>query len=824
VQFLLLKSAVFGLVFNLKLEKEYMKEVNDIATTNFLPVLPLKNLVALPKSVIPIVVGREMSVKAVESALQANKEVFVTAQRSSTIDNPMPADIYHVGTRAIILQVARLPNGNLKLLVEGLSRAKIVEVKTTEGFMAVLSQDMIPLPIFDEAENEALIRNLHDLFKEYVHLNEKVSADLLALFDNATDLDQIADTVALQVHLTFEERQQYLELVDLKERTLKLCVFLNKEITILKTEKSIRKRVQSQVEKHQKDYYLTEQMRAIQRELGREDLQQELSEMRKKITKLKLSSEAAEKVEAELRKLEQMPPNSPESAVSRNFIDWLFAVPWDQEAKDTVSLVQAEKILNSSHASMKKPKERVIEFLAARKFAGKNLKRSPIICLAGPPGVGKTSLAQSIAVALGRPMVRISLGGLRDEAEIRGHRRTYIGAMPGKIIQAIKKAKVINPVIVLDEIDKMAMDFRGDPASALLEVLDPEQNKAFVDHFLEVDYDLSKVMFITTANVVDSVPYPLLDRMEIIGLSGYTDKEKLDIAKQFLLPKLFSEYSLEASQLKMDDTVLKKVISEYTKEAGVRQLERVLSKILRKSIQELLKDKKLKQVVVNEANVEKWLGVPIYRLDEKRREDVIGLATGLAWTEVGGDVLEVEVTVMKGKGALTLTGQLGEVMQESAQAALSYIRSKAKDFGLKDTFYSDVDIHIHVPEGAIPKDGPSAGVTMATAIVSALTQTPIKHIVAMTGEITLRGRVLAVGGLKEKLLAATRMGIKLVVVPKPNDKDIKEFEKELDPSLKIVYADTIDTVIENAFEKKPFALQESSKKIKGKTQKKKAKK
>jgi len=800
-----------------------MEQINISTEPRILPVLPLKNLVALPKSVIPVVVGRDISIRAIEKAAAGDKEIFVTAQKVPSLDLPKPSDLFTIGTRAIILQVAKLPNGTLKLLIEGVCRARMVDVRQTDPFMEVTAYDFTSQPIKDEAEERALAKNLHDLFKEYVGLNEKVPSDLLSLFDGAADLDQITDSIAVQMHLTFEERQEILEITDLKDRTLKLCVFLNKEITILKTERSIRKRVQSQVEKHQKDYYLTEQMRAIQRELGREDFQHELNEMRKKIKVLKLSDEAAEKVESEIKRLEQMQPNSPEAAVSRNYIDWLFSVPWTQAAKDSLSLVQAEKILNSSHSGMKKPKERIIEFLAARKFAGQTLKRSPIICLAGPPGVGKTSLAQSIAEALGRPMIRISLGGLRDEAEIRGHRRTYIGALPGKIIQAMKKAKVINPVIVLDEIDKMAMDFRGDPASAMLEVLDPEQNKSFSDHFLEVEYDLSRVMFITTANVVDNIPYPLLDRMEIISLSGYTEPEKLAIAKEFLLPKLMKEHALKIDQIGFPDSMLKKIISEYTKEAGVRQLERIIAKLLRKCIQDLLKNKKLKSVEITEAKVEEWLGVPIYKQDEKRREDLSGLATGLAWTEVGGDVMEIEVTVMKGKGALTLTGQLGEVMQESAQAALSYIRSKAKAFGLKENFYSDVDIHVHVPEGAIPKDGPSAGVTMATAILSALTQSPIKHTVAMTGEITLRGRVLAVGGLKEKLLAATRMGMTTVVVPKPNEKDIKEFSNELDKSLHVEYADTVDTVFDHAFGKKPFLKQESKSAKAASKKKKKAK-
>ena len=779
---------------------EDLKNLNSKVEPILLPVLPLKNLVALPRSIIPVVVGREISIKAVESAMRTNKEVFVVAQKTMNAEQPTASDLFEIGTRGIIVQIARMPNGTLKILVEGLSRSKALEYKKEDGFISTTAIDLPTLPIEDASQNAALWRNTYDLFKEYVYLNEKLSADILGLFRGPEDLDYLTDTIAVQMTLDFIERQKILETVDLQERAVQICVLLKKEIEILRAEKKIKKRVQSQVEKHQKDYYLTEQLRAIQRELGKEDYQQEINELRKKAKKLGLPAEALEKVDAELKRLEQMQPTSPEASVSRNYVDWILTVPWKQESKDTVSLSQAEYILNSSHASMKKPKERVIEFLAARKYAGDKLKRSPIICLSGPPGVGKTSLAQAIADALGRPMVRISLGGLRDEAEIRGHRRTYIGAMPGKIIQAMKKVKVLNPVIVLDEIDKMSADFRGDPASAMLEVLDPEQNKAFVDHFLEVEYDLSKVMFIATANVVDNIPYPLMDRLEIIYLNGYTLEEKADIAKNFLIPKLLKEHALDKEKINLSDEILKKLIDEYTKEAGVRQLERVIAKILRKSIQSLLKNKKLTSIEITEELLEKWFGAPQFKREEKRREDTIGLATGLAWTEVGGDVLEVEIAVMKGKGGLTLTGQLGEVMQESAQAAMSYIRSKAKELGLKDGFYSDHDIHVHVPEGAIPKDGPSAGITLCTAIASALTHRPVHCNTAMTGEVTLRGRVLAVGGLKEKLLAASRMGFTRVIVPKSNAKDIKEFESELDKSLELIYVESMDEVLVNALE------------------------
>lgn len=787
-----------------------------------LPVLPLKNLVALPKSIMPVVVGRDVSIKAVEYALQNDKQIFVTAQKKIDVENPKLDDLYQFGTRALILQVARLPNGSFKILIEGESRSKILQLQTikSEGFLKVTTTDLYSSPLEDNVENKAIWRNLFDLFKDYVQLNDKISLEILGVFRGLQDLDYLTDTIAVQVPLDFNARQEILELVDLKERALRLSVLLRNEIEVLKAERSVKKRVQKQIEKNQRDYYLTEQMRAIQRELGRDDFQQEINEIRKKVKDLNLSKEALEKVESELKRLESMQPTSPEATVSRNYVEWLLTVPWYKITKDSISMEIAQKILDSSHAGMKKAKDRIIEFIAAKKFAGANLKKAPIICLAGPPGVGKTSLALTIAKALGRELVRISLGGMRDEAEIRGHRRTYIGAMPGKIIQAMKKAKVINPVIVLDEVDKMAMDFRGDPASALLEVLDPEQNKNFSDYFLEVDYDLSKVIFITTANVVDNIPYALLDRMEIINLAGYTQKEKLEIAKNFLIPKLLQEYALKTNQVIISDEILIKIIEEYVKEAGVRNLERTIGTILRKSIQIFLKDKKIKKVTVSLKDLENWLGAPKFKQPEFANYDRVGICKGLAWTEVGGDLLEVEVAILKGKGALTLTGQLGEVMQESAQAAMSYIRSKSKELGLKEDFYAESDIHVHVPEGSIPKDGPSAGITIATAIVSALSKIPASKDVAMTGEVTLTGRVLPVGGLKEKLLAASRAGIKRVFVSKENLNDIKEIEKEINLGLEIIYSDNLDFILKQALIKDPFDV----KIVKNKNKNKKAKK
>ncbi len=773
-------------------------------TKPLLPVLPLKNVVALPRSIIPVIVGRDFSIAAVEAALRNKKELFVTAQQSDETQVPTADDIYTVGTRAVILQASRMSNGTLKILIEGVCRSRIDSVVEEDGYIAVRAIDMPVASLEKTTQNEALWRTLFELFKRYVQLNDKVPNDIISMFADLEDLDYLADTVAIHIQLKLDDRQKVLEMVDLRKRAEKLVTMLKKEIEIIRAEQKIRKRVQTQVEKHQKDYYLHEQMRAIQSELGKDNQSKELEGFRKKAKKIRLSKEAMEKLETEITRLEQMQPTSPEAVVSRNYIEWLVSLPWHKASKDAVSLAKAEDLLEKSHAGMKKPKERVLEFIATKKFAGKHLKRSPIICLVGPPGVGKTSLAKSIAEALGRKFVRISLGGMRDEAEIRGHRKTYIGAMPGKIIQAMKKAKTVNPVMLLDEIDKMSMDFRGDPSSALLEVLDPELNPAFADYFLEVDYDLSQVLFVTTANIVDAIPYPLLDRMEIISLSGYTMQEKVQIAKQFLLPKQLKEHALTDTQLKLSDDVLKKIIEEYTKEAGVRQLERVITKIIRKSIQVLLGNKKLKNVSVDEEKIEKWLGSPKFKHLERKLEESIGLATGLAWTEVGGDVLDIEVTILKGKGSLALTGQLGDVMRESAEAALSYVRSRAKEFGIKVNFYADMDIHIHFPEGAIPKDGPSAGITVTTALVSALTKVAIKPGVAMTGEVTLRGRVLPVGGLKEKLLAATRLGMTKVIVSKENESDIKEFEKELDSSLQIIYAENMDDVLKEALVRQPF--------------------
>jgi len=786
--------------------EEAKKEIGTQKHHNFLPLLPLKNVSMLPKSIIPIIVGRQISIKAVEYALKHTRIIFVSAQKDPNIENPTKDDLFTYGTRSIILQVIRMPNGALKVLAEGICRAQIKKFEKTDEFIGVIYQDLPTTSMDHSIELEATWRELRTFYGTYAKLNEKAPSDLITAIKSTRDIDYITDTIAVHVsNLSLDDRQTILELPDLKKRMLKLCSLLKKEIEILQAEKRIRGRIQTQVEKGQKEYYLTEQMKAIQKELGREDQLEELEQIRQQIKTIGLSQEAYEKVEKELRRVEQMPPLSSEAAVSRNYIDWVISLPWQKKTKDTISLIQASKILDKNHAGLKKVKERIIEFLAAKKFS-KHLQRSPIICLVGPPGVGKTSLTKSIAESVGREFVRISLGGIRDEAEIRGHRRTYIGALPGKIIQAMKKAKTTNPVILLDEIDKMSRDIHGDPAAALLEVLDPEQNKTFIDHFLDIGYDLSQVMFIATANVLEHIPYPLFDRLEIISLSGYTEEEKFAISKKFLITKNLKEYDLTRKQFRINDTILRILIDDHTREAGVRQLERVITKLMRKTIQILLQNKKKQNINITKKTLQEWLGYPSFKKTSlNKNKERIGLATGLAWTEVGGDVLEIETTVLSGKGGLTLTGQLGEVMQESAQAALSYIRSRASTLNLKNSFYSTKDLHLHIPEGATPKDGPSAGITIATAMVSALTKNSTKQELAMTGEITLQGRVLSVGGLKEKLIAAKQHDLTTIILPQENFDDIQEIKKEVNlDKLKLIFVNKMDEVLNAALIENPF--------------------
>lgn len=774
-----------------------------------LPILPLKNLVVLPSNIIPIIVGRKSSVLAVESAIKHhNKTIFVTAQKHAETEQPTSQDLYAYGTRATILQMMKMPNNSLKILVEGVIRSKIIETYESNSYSSALIQDC-PTSKTSDIEIEAAWRNLKSIYLAYGKLNSKIPTDLINVAETTEDKEIITDTIAVHANISFQDRQRILESTDLQQRMMLITILIKKEMEILQTEERIKGRVQHQVEKNQKEYYLHEQIKAINKELGRDDHSFEIDTLRYKIKHLHLPKDAQEKTDKELNRLEQMPSMSAEAAISKHYIDWILSLPWHKKSKDSVSMANAEKLLNKEHAGLQKVKDRILEFVAAQKYA-QDLKRTPTICLAGPPGVGKTSLAKSIAKSLGREFTRISLGGVKDEAEIRGHRRTYIGALPGKILHAMRKTKTINPVILLDEIDKLSHDITGDPAAALLEVLDPEQNKTFMDHFLDFEYDLSNVMFLATANSTESIPYALYDRMEIIQLPGYTETEKLTIAKNFLIPKLLKEYNLQKTQIKLDSEIILQLINEYTKEAGVRQLERMLAKIMRKSIQEFLQDKQLKSVIITSEKLTIWLGHDKFKkIDLSKRQDLVGIGTGLAWTELGGDVLEIEVSIMPGKGNLTLTGQLGEIMQESAQTAYSYIRSKAEKLGIKKSEFTNNDIHIHFPDGATPKDGSSAGITIASALVSALTEIPFKNQVAMTGEVTLRGRVLAIGGLKEKLLAAQQHGITNVIIPKANENDLAEFKNDI-TKLTITFAEQMDFVLQQVLTKNPFKLKKKS--------------
>lgn len=768
-----------------------------------LPILPLKNIVVLPTGIVPIIVGRKSSIEAVEYALKRhNKTIFVTAQKHADVETPTEEDMFTYGTRATILQVMKMPSNSLKILVEGSCRTQIVETFKTKSFMSAHLQDIVS-NCSSLVDIEAAWRILKSTYLSYIKLNSKIPTDLVDAAETTGEKEAITDTIAIHANISFTDRQKVLEEDDLAKRIMLVSVLLKKEMEILQTEERIKGRIQTQVEKNQREYYLSEQIKAIHKELGRDDNLNEIETLRHKIKQLKLPQDVLEKANKEITRLEQMPSISAETAVSKHYIDWILSLPWHKKSKDTISLTKAESILNKEHAGLKKVKERILEFVGAKKFA-QDLKKSPTICLVGPPGTGKTSLAESIAKCLGREFSRISLGGVKDEAEIRGHRRTYIGALPGKIIHAMKKSKTVNPVILLDEIDKLSQDFAGDPAAALLEVLDPGQNKAFTDHFLDTEYDLSQVMFIATANSTDTIPYALYDRMEMISLSGYTEAEKTFIAQNFLIPRQLKEYSLTKKQVKISKDVIQQIIAEYTREAGVRQLDRLMAKLMRKSIQEFLKEPDKKTVTITPTKVTSWLGFDkIKKTDLNKNQSMPGIATGLAWTELGGEVLEIEINVLPGKGGFTLTGQLGEVMQESAQAALSYVRSKALKLGIKKSVFNDKDIHIHFPEAATPKDGASAGITMTTALVSALTEIPLKNNVAMTGEVTLRGRVLAIGGLKEKLLAAKQYNATNIVIPVANKTDLQEFKDEI-KDLDIFFAEHMDDVLQYALSKDPF--------------------
>ncbi len=781
----------------LKLAKSNMFEHHETITA---PLLPLRDIVIFPNMVAPLFVGREKSVQAIEEAMAEKHEIFLAAQKDAKIDDPKQKDIYHIGTLGTILQLLRLPDGTVKALIEGQRRARIVRFLPETDYFAV---EVEPLPRVEAQgpEVEALIRMTVEAFDEYVKLNKKIPPEVAISISSITDPDRLADTIAGHVPLKVSDKQQILEITQPAKRLERLYTIMKNEAQIIQVEQRIKERVKQQMEKNQRDYYLNEQIRAIQKEMGQKDeAQSDLQDLERKIKRKRLPKEAAQKVRQEFKKLKLMAPMSAEATVVRNYIDWILALPWFEKTKDKHDIKDAERILDEDHYGLEKPKERILEYLAVQSLVKK--MKGPILCLVGPPGVGKTSLARSVARALGRNFVRLSLGGVRDEAEIRGHRRTYIGAMPGKIIQSLRKAKSSNPVFCLDEVDKMSADFRGDPSAALLEVLDPEQNFAFNDHYLDLDYDLSEVLFITTANTLHTIPIPLQDRMEIIEIPGYTEEEKLEIAKGYLIPRQLEAHGLTPDQVQFSQGAILEIIRSYTREAGVRNLERSIASVLRKVAKEYVKNKGKDQgewsVKINQTSLQKYLGVPKFKHRETEDQDLIGVATGLAWTETGGTVLHIEAAVMPGKGHLTITGKLGDVMQESAQAAMSYVRSRACQFDLPWDFYQKVDIHVHVPEGAIPKDGPSAGITMATAITSALLKIPVRHEVAMTGEITLRGRVLAIGGLKEKLLAAKRMGIEKVLVPKENEKDLKEIPAKITRSLEISFVEHMDDVLVEA--------------------------
>ena len=768
--------------------------VPDVSHSTKSPVLPLRDIVVFPHMIVPLFVGREKSINALEDVMREDKQILLVAQKNASEDNPSVDDIYRVGTIASVLQLLKLPDGTVKVLVEGAARARIEELTDNGRFFEAHGEAMVE-PDDTSTDTEGLARSVVTQFEHYVKLNQKIPPEVQVSLSQIEDPSKLADTVASHLTLKVAEKQELLELGSVAERLERIFGFMESEIGILQVEKKIRGRVKRQMEKTQREYYLNEQMKAIQKELGEgEDGRDELGELEEKIKTLKLSKEAREKAQGELKKLRNMSPMSAEATVVRNYLDWILSIPWGKRSRIKKDLNQAERILDEDHYSLEKVKERIVEYLAVQQRTNK--VRGPILCLVGAPGVGKTSLGKSIARATGRNFVRMSLGGVRDEAEIRGHRRTYIGSLPGKIIQSMKKAKTVNPLFLLDEVDKMGADFRGDPSSALLEVLDPEQNNTFNDHYLELDYDLSNVMFITTANTL-RIPPPLLDRMEVIRLSGYTEDEKIEIAKRHLIRKQMDAHGLKEGEWSISDAALRDLIRTYTREAGVRNLEREIANLTRKATKEIVK-RGLKRVGISRRNLEKYAGVRRFRFGEIEAEDLIGVCTGLAWTEVGGELLSIEAVTLPGKGKMTITGKLGEVMQESVQAAASYVRSRSIDFGIKPPRFEKSDIHIHVPEGATPKDGPSAGVAMMTAIVSVLTQNPVRKDVAMTGEITLRGRVLPIGGLKEKLLAALRGGIKTVVIPRENEKDLAEIPDNVKRGLEVITVQAVDEVLAHA--------------------------
>jgi ATP-dependent Lon protease len=762
------------------------------------PVLPLRDIVVFPYMIVPLFVGREKSINALEEVMRSDKQILLAAQKNASDNDPAPEAIYKVGTLASVLQLLKLPDGTVKVLVEGTARARILTYTANADYFEAEVERIGETP-GNKDEIEALARSTVSQFESYVKLNKKISPEVLGTISQIDDHSKLADTIASHLAIKISDKQDVLEITKISERLERVYTLMESEISVLQVEKKIRSRVKRQMEKTQREYYLNEQMKAIQKELGDSDERDDIAEFEEKIENTKLSKEAKEKALAELKKLKQMSPMSAEATVVRNYLDWLLSIPWGVKGKVKKDLAEAQEILDKEHYGLEKVKERILEYLAVQSRTNK--LKGPILCLVGPPGVGKTSLGKSIANATGREFVRMSLGGVRDEAEIRGHRRTYIGSMPGKVIQSMKKAKRTNPLFLLDEIDKMGSDFRGDPAAALLEVLDPEQNHTFNDHYLEVDYDLSSVMFVTTANTLN-IPPALMDRMEIIRLAGYTEVEKVEIAKRHLIPDQQQAHGLEPGEWVLTDAGLKEIIRRYTREAGVRSLEREIAKLARKAVKDIMATS-VKSVEITAENLQDYLGVPKFRYGEAELEDQVGVVTGLAWTEVGGEILTVEGVMMPGKGKMSVTGNLRDVMKESIQAASAYVRSRSVDFGIPASMFEKKDIHVHVPEGATPKDGPSAGVAMVTAIISVMTGIPVRKDVAMTGEITLRGRVLPIGGLKEKLLAALRAGIKRVLIPEENVKDLSEISDEVKSALEIIPVSRMDGVLKEALVRLP---------------------
>ena len=777
------------------------KDNKEIEIPEDLPVLPVRDIVVFPYMILPLFVGREMSIKAIEQSLNTNKMVFLVTQKDLDVENPAPDDLYSVGTVGVIMRMLKLPDGRVKILIRGLSKAKALSYSQTDPFFKAniekISEEKAETLTI---EDEAMIRTVKEQIDKTVSLGKTVLPDVMGVIEGIEEPGRLADLVASNIGLKTEQAQEILEIMNPVQRLKRVSEILGREIELLTVQQKIQSEARGEIDKTQREYFLREQLKAIQKELGEIDERaEEIKEFRIKVEDAKMPEKVLKEAEKQLKRLEKMHPDSAEAATVRTYLDWLVELPWSKSTKDNLDIKAAEKVLNEDHYDLEKVKERILEYLSVRKL--KEKMKGPILCFIGPPGVGKTSLGKSIARALGREFARMSLGGMRDEAEIRGHRRTYVGALPGRIIQGIKTAGTNNPVFMLDEIDKVGMDFRGDPSSALLEVLDPEQNFSFVDHYLAVPFDLTKVMFITTGNLVDTIPSPLRDRMEIIYLSGYTTEEKLGIAKNYLIPKQLDEHGLSSKILKITDSGLRNIISQYTREAGVRNLEREIANVCRKVARKIAEGREKVFFVITAQNIHKYLGVPKFLPEEEMEKDEVGVSTGLAWTETGGDLIYVEATLMKGKGQLTLTGQLGDVMKESAQAALSYVRSRSKGLGIKDDLFSKTDLHIHVPAGAIPKDGPSAGITMATAIASAITGRAVRKDVAMTGEVTLRGRVLPIGGLKEKTLAAKRMGIKTVILPKRNKKDLDDIPKYIKKDMDFVFAETMDDVLKVSLKK-----------------------